>query len=120
MARATRLDICGIRLLDMDGANPAVIETKSGVQFMSKNKIIATGLAASMLLSTAAFAASQSKVGEVKSIDATKNELVLTGGETFQLPATFKADAVKSGQKVKITYEMKDGKMAATQVNPVK
>lgn len=87
---------------------------------MNKTSILTAVLATSTLLSTAAFAAPQTKSGEIKSIDAAKNELVLSGGDVFELPKAFKVDTVKAGEKVKITYEMKDGKMAATHVKPEK
>lgn len=86
---------------------------------MSK-KLLSTALVALTLVSTAALAATQTKVGEVKSTDTAKRELVLSTGDTFELPKAFKVESLKAGEKFKITYEMKDGKMMATHVKPEK
>lgn len=86
---------------------------------MSK-KFITTALVGMTLASTAVLAATQSKVGEIRSTDAAKNEVVLTTGDAFELPKSFKIQTLKAGEKVKITYETKDGKMMATHVKPEK
>jgi hypothetical protein len=57
----------------------------------------------------AAYAASMTMTGTVKSIDAAKKELKLSNGDTFVLPANFKATGIKAGEKVKISYQ-KSGK----------
>ncbi len=87
---------------------------------MKKSIALMPAIVATAVLSASAFAASMSKVGDVKSTDAAKNELVLSTGDTFTLPKSFKTDALKVGEKVKVTYEMHDGKMVATHVNPEK
>ncbi len=87
---------------------------------MKKLLAVAPALAAAAAISTGAFAAALSKTGEVKSTDATKSELVLSTGDTFTLPASFKIASLKTGEKVKVTYQMKDGKMVATHVSPQK
>lgn len=87
---------------------------------MTKTIIAVSAIAASMLLSANAFAASQTKTGEIKSIDTAKQEIVLSGGESFEAAKAVKLDALKSGEKVKITYDMKDGKMVASSIKPEK
>ncbi len=87
---------------------------------MSKSIAAISALVAATLLASTAFAATQTKVGEVKSTDATKHELVLSSGETFELPQAFKIGSLKTGEKVKITYEAKDGKLVAERVQPAK
>ena len=73
---------------------------------MTKTIIAVSAIAASMLLSANAFAASQTKTGEIKSIDTAKQEIVLSSGESFEAAKAVKLDALKSGEKVKITYDM--------------
>ena len=86
-----------------------------------KTKLIAPiVLAGTILLAGNAFAATQSKSGEIKTLDATKHELVLTTGDTFELGKTVKADKLKAGEKVTITYDMKDGKMIASKIHAAK
>ncbi|MGQ0445225.1 MAG: DUF1344 domain-containing protein [Beijerinckiaceae bacterium] len=87
---------------------------------MSKRLFAVAALVATAALSTAALAASMTRVGEVKSTDAAKHELVLSTGATFELPAKFNVSSLKNGEKVKVTYEMKDGKMVASHVWPQK
>ena len=82
--------------------------------------VLATALIAGTVMSTSAFAATQTKVGEVKSIDTVKSEVVLSGGETFEAAKTIKLETLKIGEKVKITYDMKDGKMMASHIKPEK
>ena len=87
---------------------------------MSKSIAAISALVVATLLASTAIAATQIKVGEVKSTDATKHELVLASGETFELPQAFKIDSLKTGEKVKVTYEAKDGKLVAERVQPAK
>lgn len=87
---------------------------------MSKKFLAAATLIATTLLSSVAFAAAQSKVGEVKAVDAAKNSIVLSTGETIVLPSATKADQFKVGQKVDVTFETKDGVMTATKIAPAK
>ena len=48
-------------------------------------KIGLPAVAAVVLISTPVFAATLTKTGEIKSIDAAQHKLVLSSGETFQL-----------------------------------
>ena len=87
---------------------------------MTKNFYAPLALVGAALFSTAALAATLSKTGEVKSTDITKHELVLSNGDTFELGSNIKIDKLKVGEKVAITYEMKDGKMLASKVQSAK
>jgi len=87
---------------------------------MIKKISVPLALAGIVLASATAFAAAQTKTGEIKSTDATKHELVLTSGDTFELGSAVKVDQLKVGEKVAVTYEMKDGKMLASGVHAVK
>ena len=66
--------------------------------------------------STMALAAIETKVGNIKSLDTAKHELVLSTGEIFELPKTVQLKTLKVGEKVSIAYETKNGKMMATKV----
>jgi hypothetical protein len=87
---------------------------------MSKKTVASALVVGLTLLSSAALAAAQTKTGEVKSTDATKHELVLSTGDTFELGSNIKIDKLKVGDKVTVTYDMKDGKMVASKVHHTK
>lgn len=87
---------------------------------MWKKISVPTLLAGVVLASTAALAAAQTKTGEIKSTDTAKHELVLSSGDTFELGSGVKIDKLKAGEKVTVTYEMKDGKMLASKVHAAK
>ncbi|MGQ0455766.1 MAG: DUF1344 domain-containing protein [Hyphomicrobium sp.] len=87
---------------------------------MSKTSLIPLALAGVTALSVSAFAATQTKTGDIKSTDAAKHELVLSSGETFELGANVKIDKLKVGEKVTVVYEAKDGKMIASKVHLAK
>jgi Cu/Ag efflux protein CusF len=87
---------------------------------MSRTKIAPIALVALAAFSSAALAASQTKSGDVRSTDAAKNELTLSSGDTFELARGIKLDKIKAGDKVAVTYEMKDGKMWASKVTHTK
>jgi hypothetical protein len=70
--------------------------------------------------SAMAFAAVETKVGNIKTIDSAKHEIVLSTGETFELPKTVQLKDFKAGEKVSIAYELKNGKMMATTVEAAK
>jgi Protein of unknown function (DUF1344) len=79
---------------------------------MRKSLIIAA--AAASIISSAAFAATATD--SIKSIDKTKHTLTLADGKVYDTPATWKATGFKVGDKVTVTYDMKDGKMMASAV----
>jgi Protein of unknown function (DUF1344) len=82
---------------------------------MRKSIILAASLA-SMLVSSAAFAASMSDAGAIKAIDAKANTITLADGKVFILPAKFDLKTIKVGEKVTVTYDMKGKDMIATLV----
>ncbi len=87
---------------------------------MKTSLLIPFVAAGTLLAASAAFAAAQTKTGEIKSTDAAKHELVLSSGETFELGSAIKVEKLKAGEKVAITYDTKDGKMVASRVHRVK
>lgn len=80
-----------------------------------RKSLVSAALAAS-LLTTAAFAASATDIGAIKSLDATKHLVTLADGKVFQAPAGWSFSAYKVGEKVKVTYEVQDGKMMASEI----
>ncbi|WP_295555280.1 DUF1344 domain-containing protein [uncultured Hyphomicrobium sp.] len=87
---------------------------------MSKKALAPVALAMLAAVSTAALAATQTKTGDVKSTDIAKHELTLATGDTFEVGSNVKLDKIKAGDKVAITYEVKDGKMLASKVHHTK
>jgi Cu/Ag efflux protein CusF len=87
---------------------------------MSKKILAPLALATLAALSSAALAATQTKTGDVKSTDIAKHELTLASGDTFEVGSSVKLNKIKAGDKVAITYEMKDGKMVASKVHHTK
>ncbi|WP_439541694.1 DUF1344 domain-containing protein [Hyphomicrobium sp.] len=84
---------------------------------MSTKVVAPIMLAALTAMSVSAFAASQTKTGDVKSTDAAKHELTLANGDTFEVGSHVKLDKIKAGDKVAITFDTKDGKMIASKVH---
>jgi uncharacterized protein DUF1344 len=70
--------------------------------------------------SAMALAAVETKSGDIKTLDTAKQEIVLTSGEIFNIPASIQLKNFKVGEKVTIAYEMKNGKMEATKVEAAK
>ena len=68
--------------------------------------------AAGIALAGAAFAADSA--GTITSIDAKALTVTLQDGTLYYLPAGFKLDAFKVGEKVTITWDMKGGKHEAS------
>lgn len=87
---------------------------------MSIKAVTPLMLAALTAMSASAFAASQTKTGDVKSTDTAKHELTLANGDTFEVGSHVKLDKIKAGDKVAITFETKDGKMLASKVHITK
>jgi Cu/Ag efflux protein CusF len=87
---------------------------------MSIKAVTPLMLAALTAMSASAFAASQTKTGDVKSTDTAKHELTLANGDTFEVGSHVKLDKIKAGDKVAITFETKDGKMVASKVHHTK
>jgi Cu/Ag efflux protein CusF len=82
---------------------------------MRKSLVIAASLG-SMLISAAAFAAPLTAAGAIKSIDAKGNFITLADGKVYSLPKGFDLKTLKTGEKVSITYDLKDKLMVATAV----
>jgi uncharacterized protein DUF1344 len=87
---------------------------------MFRNSARAAVVLGAALVSTSAFAVTQSVTGEIKSSDAAKHEFVLVSGETFQASSKIRLEKIKAGEKVTVSYNVKNGKMLASKVVPAR
>ena len=83
-------------------------------------KYIAPAVIAAFLATSGAALAAEQATGTVKAWDGATHMLTFDNGISYQLPASFKADSFKKGEKVHVSYDMKDGKRMATEANIVK
>lgn len=81
-----------------------------------KRTLLATA-AAIGLATGAAMAQSMTDTGTIKSIDADKREIVFDTDKSFVAPDVNVAD-LKVGDRVEVTYEVKDGQNTVTEVKP--
>lgn len=82
---------------------------------MNKSLIVAASLG-TLLVSASAFAAALTDTAAIKMIDAKANSITLADGKSFVLPAKFDLKTIKVGEKVLVTYDMKDKLMVASAV----
>jgi Cu/Ag efflux protein CusF len=54
--------------------------------------------------------------GTIKSIDVTTGTITLENGKGYKLPASIKAAGWKVGEKVKVTFDDKNGQIIVTAV----
>ncbi|MDB5523546.1 MAG: hypothetical protein JWM58_1309 [Rhizobium sp.] len=73
----------------------------------------------SVAMVPAAFAASMSMTGTVKTYETGKS-LTLANGDTFTLASNFKDPGIKGGEKVKVAYQKTGKKLQAEMVTIVK
>lgn len=64
---------------------------------------------AAFIAASPVLAATQTTSGVIKSYDAKAMSLVLADGTSYQLQAGFKDPGLKAGEKVSLTWEMKNG-----------
>lgn len=73
-----------------------------------RSKIVAAVLMTAVMgVGAAAFAAGTAASGTIKAIDAKAMTVTLEDGSVYALPAGFKIDTFKAGEKVSLTWEMK-------------
>jgi hypothetical protein len=82
---------------------------------MHKSLIITASLA-TLLVSTSAFAANPNATGIIKHINFHHHTVTLKGGKTYVLPANFNLKSLKGGEKVTVSYVVKDKRYIATSV----
>ena len=73
---------------------------------MRMNMASALIVTAALGLGSAAFAATNT-AGTIKSIDAKAGSVTLQDGTVYMLPAGFKLDTFKAGEKVSISWDLK-------------
>ena len=84
-------------------------------------KLLVPAAAAAILASSAvAFAATHNASGKVKSIDMQMGTLTLSNGTQYVLPKGFKDPGLKAGEKVTVSWDMKNGSKMAEKVKIVK
>ena len=79
-------------------------------------KLTLAALSAAALLAGISLANAADVTGTIKSIDATTGMITLDNGKTYKLPASIKASDWKVGEKVKVTFDDKNGKLTATAI----
>lgn len=67
---------------------------------------------------TAVFA--KDMTGTVKAIDKSHDSITLSDGKTFTLPEGIEAETLKVGEKVKVVYYTKDGKLLVSSIQAAK
>ena len=60
-----------------------------------------------LAMGSASFAAGTAASGVIKSLDAKAMTVTLEDGSVYTLPAGFKIDGFKAGEKVALTWELK-------------
>ena len=71
-------------------------------------------------LVSASTAFSATAVGVVKSVDTKGDAITLSDGKVFILAEGTEAESFKVGEKVKVTFQLKAGRMVATKVQIAK
>ncbi|WP_315925963.1 DUF1344 domain-containing protein [Mesorhizobium sp. SP-1A] len=82
-----------------------------------KRPIIAVALI--LAASTTAVLAKE-MTGTVRAIDKSHDSITLSDGKTFTLPEGIEAETLKVGEKVKVVYTSKAGKMVASSIRAAK
>jgi len=83
-----------------------------------KNRILLPLAVAAMALGSAAAFAETATTSTIKTIDTTKHELIMEGGEVYTLPAGFDVSALKVGEKVSVEYRNDGSNMEVVSVKP--
>lgn len=73
-----------------------------------------------VLLSSAALAATMSATGVIRKVDSKGDSITLKDGKVYMLSEKVEAETLKAGEKVTVTYEMKNHKMIAGSVKVMK
>jgi Cu/Ag efflux protein CusF len=80
-----------------------------------RSKLLPALLVAGLAFGGAAFAATDS-TGTIKAIDVKAMTVTLDDGTVYYFPATVKLDGFTVGEKVVISWDMKDNKHEATAI----
>ena len=85
---------------------------------MRKSLFLAASLG-TMLISSAAFAATMDVTGVIRSIHFKGHSITLSNGHTYALPASFAVKTLKTGEKVSVAYVVKNKHFIATSVKAI-
>ena len=80
-----------------------------------KRMIVPAAIAA--VLATTSLALADQATGTVTSFDSGAMTLILQDGTTYYLPKNFKNPGLKSGEQVRITWAMQNGRHVASDVS---
>jgi Cu/Ag efflux protein CusF len=58
--------------------------------------------------------------GTIASVDKKNDSITLVDGRKFTLPEGVEAETLKSGEKVTVTYTMKNGRMVVSNIHPTR
>jgi hypothetical protein len=75
-------------------------------------------VALSVAMPTAIFAAEMT--GTIRAIDKSHDSITLTDGKSFTLPEGIEAENLTVGEKIKVVYANKAGKLVATYIGAAK
>ncbi len=81
--------------------------------------LVSSLVVASLAFSSAAMAAASTVTGAVTAVDV-KTETVTVDKKVYIFPAKFDLSKIKVGEKVVITFDVKDGKNDATKIEAAK
>jgi hypothetical protein len=84
-----------------------------------RKSLVLAALLGTMLISTAAFAASTDATGVIKSINLKHHTVTLASGRTYVLPEKFDLKPFKDGEKVSIAYIVKNKHFVASSVKAI-
>lgn len=82
-----------------------------------KKSVIAATVIVALASATGAYAKAAS--GTIASVDKKGDSFTLSDGKTFALPENIEVETLKVGEKVKVTYSTKAGKLEASAVQPI-
>ncbi len=83
---------------------------------MKLSLICASVLALGVMTGSGFAATTPTDTSAIKSIDLKVHQLTLADGKVFQLPTSWKLQAFKSGEKVKVYYQDHMGNLTATRI----
>ena len=81
-----------------------------------RKSVIPASVVALALVAGSALAAATMATGTISALDPAKHEVKLSSGQTFIAPAAWDFTKYKVGEKVKVSYETKNGAMQTTNI----
>jgi uncharacterized protein (AIM24 family) len=81
-------------------------------------RVIATAALATAILGAASVAFAADATGTIKSLDTTKDWVILDNGSTYMAPKSVDLSKFKVGEKVTVSYTKSGDKMDITSIKP--